>query len=674
MNVRILISAAKLLGGLSVVLLPFQNCALPSGFQASSSVAELSGTSFCQGNPADAACASTTTALTCRFNGSDLADGGTVTAYLNSTAAAGPCTAEVRTCRGGVLSGSYAFATCTPGAAAASCLFDGVTVPSGQNVRAFLTGVAGSSGCQSQVRTCTNGVLSGAYAFAACAERSANCLFDGQTVLHGRKVTAFAAAVSTTTCEPRVRTCLNGALSGSGDFASCTVTPAPKSCSFNGVSVASGQTVTAYASSTGAAASDCAPITRRCTDGSLSGTAAFASCQVQSPKSCLIQGTTVPSGGTITLYKTAVANASNVCETERRVCSNGVLSGSATFTGCTAAVDTCFKWGTTNAASLSLQDAVTANTCVEVQAGIFDVKTPVTLATGHVLRGLGADKTTLRAIAATWVFGAGDGVVSAPFGTDMHVSGMTLDGSGVATYAAAGQGLTIQNTVMTNTRCSGVGYGGPGMVVIDNVIKDAAWGVTVNGVRITCASAGGGVDEGAAIYGGGAGARWAPVISRNVISHIHGPALDVFETWGGTFSDNIVSGCDSWAAVSLFGASDWTISGNTISHPNDQPQQPYHEYCHGGPGGVGKSAGIFICQEPGSKDATRNVVKNNKSASYFGLLSIGLAYGNTFENNDVMGSLVGCGDGRAAGQATGTENTWRGNNCQGTPNTNPTFF
>jgi parallel beta-helix repeat protein len=79
------------------------------------------------------------------------------------------------------------------------------------------------------------------------------------------------------------------------------------------------------------------------------------------------------------------------------------------------------------------------------------------------------------------------------------------------------------------------------------------------------------------------------------------------QTAGGTFRDNTVSGNTAWAAVSLYGASGWTISGNTITHPANQPPQPYHPYCATGPNG-GHAAGIFLCQDT---DANGLLTDNN---------------------------------------------------------------
>lgn len=60
----------------------------------------------------------------------------------------------------------------------------------------------------------------------------------------------------------------------------CSALPPPLSCTFNGTSVASGSSVTAYQSSSVAAGSQCVSQSRTCTNGTLSGSYQYASCSV----------------------------------------------------------------------------------------------------------------------------------------------------------------------------------------------------------------------------------------------------------------------------------------------------------------------------------------------------------------------------------------------------------
>jgi len=57
---------------------------------------------------------SSTTLLACQFNGASITSGSSVTAYQSSSVANGnSCVSEVRSCTNGNLSGSYTFSVCT---------------------------------------------------------------------------------------------------------------------------------------------------------------------------------------------------------------------------------------------------------------------------------------------------------------------------------------------------------------------------------------------------------------------------------------------------------------------------------------------------------------------------------------------------------------------------------
>jgi len=77
----------------------------------------------------------------------------------------------VYTSSGAKLWGSTHAATFTVGSASAkSCTFNGKTIASGSSVTAFLaSSVPSGQSCKSQVRTCSNGTLSGTYTFPSCS-------------------------------------------------------------------------------------------------------------------------------------------------------------------------------------------------------------------------------------------------------------------------------------------------------------------------------------------------------------------------------------------------------------------------------------------------------------------------------------------------------------------------
>lgn len=123
--------------------------------------------------------------------------------------------------------------------------------------------------------------MTGSYPFASCGVNVPNaCLFNGRTVESEDGVTAYLSSFVPygQACTQQTRTCSNGTLSGSRNFASCNI-GAPASCHFNGQTIAHGQTVTAYLHAIAPVGSSCVPESRSCVNGLLSGSFANASCQ-----------------------------------------------------------------------------------------------------------------------------------------------------------------------------------------------------------------------------------------------------------------------------------------------------------------------------------------------------------------------------------------------------------
>lgn len=273
----------------------------------------------------------------CEFNGVKYKDGEAVTAFISSSVPVGTsCASESRICKDGVFSGSFNFANCSV-QAAASCLFDGKTVASGNSVSAFVNSSAPfGTNCVSQKRTCTNGVLSGSGNFAACSVQApASCLFDGKTLASGESVQTFLNSNVSygNACVPQTRTCTNGVLSGSGNFGSCVV-DAPVSCLFNGKTLASGQSVQTFLKSSVPFGSACARQTRTCSNGILSGSGDFETCSVGAAASCLFDGKTLASGESVQAFASSSVPFGSTCAKQTRTCTNGVLSGAGNFASC----------------------------------------------------------------------------------------------------------------------------------------------------------------------------------------------------------------------------------------------------------------------------------------------------------------------------------------------------
>ncbi|MGE3759739.1 MAG: hypothetical protein AB7H97_18375, partial [Pseudobdellovibrionaceae bacterium] len=292
----------------------------------------------------------------CLFNGQTIAHGQSVSAYLNSTVGVGlSCdmagSKEVRVCNNGSLSGTFNYSSCAA-QSPSSCLFSGQTVAHGQNVVAFLNSTVNlGEACESQVRTCNNGALSGTYNFSSCtATTPASCIFNGQTIGHLQTVRAYKESTLAhgLSCigVSELRTCNNGSLGGSYQYGSCSNT-APASCLFNGQTLAHGESVSAYYKSSVAYSESCNAQLRKltCNNGSLPGSTSFKypSCTNNSPRSCsLFSGRTVAHGETAVLYKEISVPFGSTCESQGQtiMCNDGTMNVGSS--GVSAFLDRCY--------------------------------------------------------------------------------------------------------------------------------------------------------------------------------------------------------------------------------------------------------------------------------------------------------------------------------------------
>jgi hypothetical protein len=271
----------------------------------------------------------------CLFNGKKILNGQSIVAFLTSSVPFGKsCESQDRKCENGVLSGMYEFESCSPGAPH-SCLFNGKTIPHGGSVSAYLTSSVGfGSACSEEIRYCNDGHLSGNYSFAACTPGSpASCIFNGNTVQHGRSVKAFqtSSVAFGSTCNIEDRICNNGKLSGTFSFASCNP-GAPASCIFNGNTVPHGGSVKAYQTSSVAFGSTCNVEDRMCDNGKLSGSFTFNACSTDPDLGCYLNSVYYAQGTVLKRYKSEVGNP--VCEAEQRTCSAGTFTGSFQYSSC----------------------------------------------------------------------------------------------------------------------------------------------------------------------------------------------------------------------------------------------------------------------------------------------------------------------------------------------------
>lgn len=285
------------------------------------------------GSKAYSSCTETPGA-SCIFNGQQIADGAQVLAYSSSSVAYGQtCQSGALVCHNGNLIGNYTYPTCTV-QGNPNCTVNGTTLNNGQTRVVYQsTSVPYGSTCNSQTLLCTNGVVTGMgtsniFAYSSCqVQPPQSCNFNGQTIAHGGGVTGWRDSVVPfgSTCTSQYRQCNNGVLTGTYSFVNCAVTP-PRSCPYNGQTVAHGSTVQGFATTTVAYGATCSPITATCNDGTLSRTI-VPTCSTTPGGPCIYNGQSVPSDTVIQGFVAASVPFGSTCTTKQITCTNGTLSG-----------------------------------------------------------------------------------------------------------------------------------------------------------------------------------------------------------------------------------------------------------------------------------------------------------------------------------------------------------
>ena len=176
-----------------------------------------------------------------------------------------------------------------------------------------------------------------------------SCTFNGQTIASGASVTAYFSPSAESACIAQLRTCVNGVLSGSFQYASCSLNSTPTilstsaSCSFGGQIIADGASATAYQNPAVEYGSQCVSEQRACTNASLSGTYQYSSCSVDAISggtACDFNSNSVQNGASVTAYQSSSVAYGGTCARQQRTCTNGTLSGSYAFSSCTPASQT----------------------------------------------------------------------------------------------------------------------------------------------------------------------------------------------------------------------------------------------------------------------------------------------------------------------------------------------
>jgi peptidoglycan hydrolase-like protein with peptidoglycan-binding domain len=149
---------------------------------------------------------------------------------------------------------------------------------------------------QAQIGTLTSAQTSSSISMATSNTSNVSCTWNGGTILSGTSVTAYqsASVAAGQSCQSEMRTCTNGTLSGTNTYATCSVTSTSSlntagttgsTCAWNGQIIANGSTVTSYLGSSALPNIGCKDTTRRCVNGILTGAGRFAACTIVSATS-----------------------------------------------------------------------------------------------------------------------------------------------------------------------------------------------------------------------------------------------------------------------------------------------------------------------------------------------------------------------------------------------------
>lgn len=257
---------------------------------------------------------------------------------------AGPRTREY------IQSISCAVATPTIPAPAVSlpggCGVNGMNVKNGDSIRLYSVRTAPSGqSCSAYIttRTCINGVLGGntSSIYSSCSSIALrSCTIGSTTIASGESRTLYdKASVSsgdTCTAHSLSRKCTDGALSGSSLFGN-TSCEGPRTCTLDGATVSDGQSQGLYFLKNISAGEMCSSyaISRKCTDGTLSGDSSYkySSCTPVATSSCAMDNVVLGNGSSATFFSSLAAPAGQACSviTQIRMCTNGTLSGGVSY-------------------------------------------------------------------------------------------------------------------------------------------------------------------------------------------------------------------------------------------------------------------------------------------------------------------------------------------------------
>jgi hypothetical protein len=209
------------------------------------------------------------------------------------------------------------------------CSFNGATISHGANVTAYLAANPPSDqSCQSEIRSCYNGILSGSYTESSCTNSNPSLPLKVLAGGLSTSYTPFAVwlSVQGATSNTKVDLYANGIFWGQG----------------SGITL-SGGTLTFLLPSNlainncNANRSDCVlkVVLKNASTNTVSPDFNLSLPSVAIAVNCTFNGKSVPSGSTVSAFEASSVPYGQTCKSQIRTCTQGVLSGTYTQPTCT---------------------------------------------------------------------------------------------------------------------------------------------------------------------------------------------------------------------------------------------------------------------------------------------------------------------------------------------------
>ena len=331
--------------------------------------------------------------------------------------------------------------------------------------------------------------------------------------------------------------------------------------------------------------------------------------------SCSFDGKAVPSGSSVTAYQAATVPAGDVCVSQKRTCTDGVLSGTYAYASCTVTLAPAFyvspsgndknpgtlaqPFHTLGKAQAAMQGSSSMKTTY-LRAGTYPLAASSTATNCDYGKGSSAIDLGAADAGETWSYYPPDG-----FGSAILDGGSTSTTTGIACAFAASNApkVTFMGLQFQHLQYSAIwADSSPNLVASDNTIHDLTVGIfNIGGIALHASS--------------------DATVKNN---YIHDVAYMGIGAWGGTMSNT-------------------TITGNVVLDSCTAPAQPGGNDMDGGDCGAiyvwdtsHASTNVIV-----SNNYVRDVnISSNGAGDYTGCCATGIYLDDGMSNVTVTGNVV----------------------------------